>query len=339
MDSDPQIVLKTKYVLLTRAMYDALRSKKTSVPFSIDDAIRSGKENPDSSMGVYAGAPVSYDELGQLFEGAIAKYHNFNADEKHVSNMDSNLNLMDLDPTGERVISTRIRVGRNLAGFPFAPIITREQRAEVERKVVEVLNMLEGDLAGEYFSLENMPEDVRARLVADHFLFKKGDQYLESAGANRDWPASRGIFHNPAKTFLVWVNEEDQLRIISMQPGGNVQEVFARLAKAVNMLEQKLGFAQHERYGYLSSCPTNLGTAMRASVHIRIPKVSQRADFKEFCVSLGLSVRGIDGEHSESKGGIYDISNTRRLGLSEADGVRLVYEGVRQLLAEEYGLN
>ncbi len=338
VNNSSDYVLKTKYTALTRADYEALKAAGAGSAFSVDDAIRSGMENPESSVGIYAGEPSSYETLQSLYEPVISLYHQFEAGKRHVSDMDAaSLELENLDPTGERVLSTRIRVGRNLAGLPFAPMITEEQRREVETKAVSVLKSLEGELAGEYYSLEGMPEDVRQRLVNDHFLFKKGDRFLESAGANRHWPMSRGIFHNKDKTFLTWVNEEDHLRVISMQQGGDIQQVFSRLAKAVNELESKLGFSRHERYGYLSSCPTNLGTAMRASVHVKLPKVSQRPDFKEYCASLGLSVRGIHGEHSESEGGVYDISNTRRLGLSEADGVRLVHKGVKLLLAEEYG--
>lgn len=194
---------------------------------------------------------------------------------------------------------------------------------------------LTGDLAGDYYPLEGMSEDVRQRLVADHFLFKKGDRFLESAGANRDWPKSRGIFHTPDKKFLVWVNEEDQLRIISMEQGGSIKNVFGRLARAISAIEAKLPFAKHYRFGYLSSCPTNLGTAMRASVHVRLPNFSQSPEFKEFCSKTGLSIRGIHGEHSDSEGGVYDISNKRRLGLSEVDAVLLMYQGVKALIERE----
>ena len=113
----------------------------------------------------------------------------------------------------------------------------------------------------------------RQQLVKDHFLFKEGDKYLEAAGLNRDWPEGRGIFHNKDKTFLVWVNEEDQLRIISMQEGANVVETFERLARAIEQLETSLNFARDDQYGYLTSCPTNIGTGMRASVHIKLPNL------------------------------------------------------------------
>ena len=81
---------------------------------------------------------------------------------------------------------------------------------------MKALESFTGDLAGKYYPLNNLSEADRKKLIEDHFLFKEGDRFLEACGLNRDWPNGRGIFHNNEKTFLVWVNEEDQLRIISM---------------------------------------------------------------------------------------------------------------------------
>jgi len=113
-------------------------------------------------------------------------------------------------------------------------------------------------------------------LVADHFLFKEGDRFLEACGLNRDWPNGRGIFHNKEKSFLIWVNEEDQLRIISMQQGADLHEVFERLSRAISIIENEVEFQQDNHLGYITSCPTNLGTAMRASVHIKLPELSKK---------------------------------------------------------------
>merc|ERR1711892_83037 len=85
------------------------------------------------------------------------------------------------------------------------------------------LSKLTGDLAGSYYPLTGMDETIRQQLVDDHFLFVSGDRNLTVAGMERDWPEGRGIFHNAAKTFLLWVNEEDQTRIISMEKGGDVK--------------------------------------------------------------------------------------------------------------------
>merc|ERR1719150_3196402 len=208
---------------------------------------------------------------------------------------------------------------------------------ELEDKLKGILEDFKDDnLKGKYFPLAGMDEQTRKQLVADHFLFKKGDRFLESAGINNFWPKGRGIFFNDNKTFLVWINEEDQLRIISMEQGGNVKSVFNRLEKAVNVLCEKLEFAYNEKLGYLTACPTNIGCGERASVHIKIPKTSENEKvFDEIAAKNNLQIRGVDGEHSESKGGIYDVSNKRRLGITEWDGVKDLIKGCQELIESE----
>ena len=166
--------------------------------------------------------------------------------------------------------------------------------------------------------------------------FREGDRFLEACGCNRDWPSGRGIFHNADKTFLVWVNEEDQLRIISMQKGADIGAVFERLSRAAAHIETVAKFSHDDHLGYITSCPTNLGTALRASVHIKLPKLSARKDeFQAIADKYYVQIRGIHGEHSESEGGVYDISNRRRLGRSEVQLVQDMYDGVKAMIVRE----
>jgi creatine kinase/arginine kinase len=163
---------------------------------------------------------------------------------------------------------------------------------------------------------------------------------LESCGLNRDWPSGRGIFHNNDKTFLTWVNEEDQLRIISMQPGADILAVFTRLSKAATEIEKVAKFAHDDHLGYITSCPTNLGTALRASVHIKLPNLSTKNKklFNEIADKYYVQIRGIHGEHTETDDGVFDISNKRRLGRSERDLVQDMYDGVKALIKAEVEL-
>ena len=322
---------------LTPEIYNELKDKQTAYGFTLDRAIKSGISNPDSSIGAYAGDEESYKLFASLFDPIIDEYHGFGKDDQHVSNMDIKyLDIKDPDPDGQFILSTRIRVGRNMANMPLGSAITKEQRDSVESQAVEALSLLEGDLEGDYYPLLNMPKDIQDRLISDHFLFKEGDRFLDAAGLNRDWPSGRGIYHNRDKSFLVWINEEDQLRIISMQKGGDIAEVFSRLVNAIKSIEKRLSFSYSEHLGYITSCPTNLGTAMRASVHIALPNLSKDMDkFKSITDKHHLQIRGVHGEHSESQGGVYDISNRRRLGVTEVDAVLDMYHGVVALIKEE----
>ena len=325
---------------LTKEVFEELKDKKTSNGFTLEQAISSGVKNIDSGIGVYAGDKESYDLFAPLFDPIIKEYHGFEKSDKHISNFNpKDLKITNPDPNGQYILSTRIRVGRNLAGFPLGTIISKEQRDEVEKRVSDALKSFEGDLKGSYYPLKGMSKDIQEQLIKDHFLFKEGDRFLEAAGLNRDWPEGRGIFHNNDKTFLVWINEEDELRIISMQQGGDIKEVFDRLAKAVDFIQNSVEFMKSEHLGYITSCPTNLGTAMRASVHIKLPKLSRDMDlFKKITDKNHLQIRGIHGEHSESEGGIFDISNKRRLGVSEVDCAYDLYNGVKELIEVEKSL-
>ena len=325
---------------LTKEVFEELKDKKTANGFTLAQAINSGVVNIDSGIGVYAGDEESYTTFAPLFDKIIEDYHGFKPEDRHQSNLNPNdLNAPNPDPDGEFIISTRIRVGRNVANMPLGPAISKEQRDLVESIVVEGLKLLDGDLKGSYYPLYGMSKEVQDELIKEHFLFKEGDRFLDAAGLNRDWPEGRGIYHNRDKTFLVWVNEEDQLRIISMQKGGDIKEVFSRLVSAIESIESKVPFSYNEHIGYITSCPTNLGTAMRASVHIALPNLAKDMEaFKAITDKHHLQIRGIHGEHSQSEGGVYDISNRRRLGITEVQAVQDMHDGVVALIEAEKAL-
>ncbi len=325
---------------LTPEIFTELKNKKTGFDFTLEKAIHSGVQNIDSGIGVYAGDEESYTLFSPLFSPIIEAYHGFSAHDSHKSNLNpDDLSAPNPDKDGAYIVSTRIRVGRNIKDFPLGPAINKELRERVEKMVSSALASLDGELKGKYYPLLGMGEIVQAQLIEDHFLFKEGDRFLEAAGLNHNWPEGRGIYHNDEKTFLVWVNEEDQLRIISMQQGGDIKEVFTRLSAAIEKLEKQLEFSYNDHLGYITSCPTNLGTAMRASVHIKVPHLAKdMKKFKEITDKHHLQIRGIHGEHSESEGGVYDISNRRRLGITEVEAVQDMYDGVVALIKVEKAL-
>jgi len=284
----------------------------------------------------------SYKDFAEVFDPLIQEYHGISADAKHTSDMDVekiNGNIDDDVP----VKSVRIRVGRSIEGFGLSPGITKEQRLEQEKLMINAFAKLEADLSGTYYPLTGMDEAVRQQLVDDHFLFVSGDKNLIAAGMERDWPEGRGIYHNKEKTFLVWVNEEDQLRIISMQKGGDVKGVFERLARGINAVQKSVkdesgkDFQVSEKYGYLHSCPTNLGTGMRASVHVDLPGWTKEGlpALKKRCEELQLQPRGTRGESGGQTGITYDISNKHRLGYSEVELVQKMIDGVNTLWKED----
>ncbi|KAG1664054.1 Arginine kinase [Nymphon striatum] len=373
---------------LTADVFNAVKDKKTAMGATLLDIIQSGVENLDSGVGIYAPDAESYTMFAALFDPVIEDYHGgFKKTDKHPAKDFGDLaQLVDVDPEGKYVLSTRVRCGRSMKGYPFNPCLTEAQYSEMEKKVQSTLGSLEGELKGKYHPLTGMDKTTQQQLIDDHFLFKEGDRFLQTANACRYWPTGRGIYHNDAKTFLVWSNEEDHMRIISMQKGGNLKEVFGRLTnvkegsrnsrkierlpkvrqrvalcwkadevadgrlnhvwrikvplclkqKAVNQIEAKIPFSRDDRLGFLTFCPTNLGTTIRASVHIGLPKLAKdRTQLEAIAAKFNLQVRGTRGEHTESEGGVYDISNKRRMGLTEFQAVKEMQDGIIEMIKME----
>ncbi|XP_074031055.1 arginine kinase-like [Leptinotarsa decemlineata] len=335
--TDSKSLLK-KY--LTQEIFDKIKTKKTSFGSTLLDCVQSGFENPDSGIGIYAADPETYTIFEDIFNPIIEDYHvGFKKFSKHpTTDWGSIKDVGNVDPKGEFVVSTRVRCCRSLEGFPFNPCLTQNQYTEIESKMTNALSSLKGNLKGNYYPLTGMTKDIQQKLIDDHFLFKEGDRFLQSANACRFWPTGRGIFHNEDKTFLVWINEEDHVRIISLQKGGDLGQVYQRFVSAVTEIENKVTFMKNDRLGYLTFCPTNLGTTIRASVHIKVPKLAKdMAKLNELAEKYHLQVRGTRGEHSEAEDGIYDISNKRRLGLTEYEVIKEMYDGIVEIIKLEKG--
>uniref|UniRef100_A0A2K5KSL0 Creatine kinase M-type n=1 Tax=Cercocebus atys TaxID=9531 RepID=A0A2K5KSL0_CERAT len=220
--------------VLTLDLYKKLRDKETPSGFTLDDVIQTGVDNPGHpfimTVGCVAGDEESYEVFKELFDPIISDRHGgYKPTDKHKTDLNHE-NLKggdDLDP--HYVLSSRVRTGRSIKGYTLPPHCSRGERRAVEKLSVEALNSLTGEFKGKYYPLKSMTEKEQQQLIDDHFLFDKPvSPLLLASGMARDWPDARGIWHNDNKSFLVWVNEEDHLRVISMEKGGNMKEVFRR---------------------------------------------------------------------------------------------------------------
>jgi creatine kinase len=164
----------------------------------------------------------------------------------------------------------------------------------------------------------------------------------------RHWPDGRGVFENNNKNLFVWVGEEDHLRIVSMQgsrdapsaEGKNIKEVTARFMNACAEVQKVLkaegaDFMHNDHLGWVLTCPSNLGTGLRAGTMVKLPKVSARDDWKALCAKMGLQARGTGGVDSANVGGTWDVSNADRIGKGEVDLVNTLIEGAAQLVKWE----
>lgn len=232
--------------------------------------------------------------------------------------------------------------------FPLNPGGTRKTREDIAALMQKVYDGLEGDLAGEFFLHSTMSEEQRQALIDGHQLFRGKDKMQAASGYHEHWPHGRGVFHSPTKEFVNWVNEGDHLRIISMEMGSDVSRVFSRLSAGAAAIEKGVRaatgvpegeevFMMHPKFGAVTCCPSNIGTGMRASVHMKIPKLIAKVGFEaidKMARERNCQVRGSSGEHSEVVDRI-GISNWRRIGLPEYELVQDMIEAANWLAEEE----
>ena len=319
---------------LSKALFEKLKNKKTSSGYTLSHAIHSGILNLDSDIGIYAGDAASYDTFSEIFDLIIADYHSFTQEKRHITDI-SYCNLPPLDPESKYIISSRIRVARNIDNFPFTPFISSDQRYKVEQLIIEATKKLPKNLQGKYFQLKDILNST-TNPMKTNFFPKKGDRFQKAAGITRGFPESRGVFIAEDKKFMIWINEEDHLRIISLESGSDIANTFNRLSVAIKILEKNLRFSFNSKHGYLTSCPSNIGISMRASVHIKLPKLcNQQELLYKTAEESGLQIRGTSGEKSSIEDFIFDISNKQRLGISEKNCLTILSKGIHRIISLE----
>eukprot|EP00752_Nemacystus_decipiens_P011223 g9973.t1 len=341
--------LAANVLLNSPDLYTKYCNTATSSGFTFDNAIQAGLDAPHLGVGAVAGDEESYETFKDFMDAVIEGWHGYKPSDKHKIDIDANnikLSPEQAAKFDQYVISTRIRAGRSIRGLPLPPGTNRAQRRKVEKLLRNGLTRMTGEMKGKYYPLGGMTDAEEQELIDDHFLFQKPSprNVLANCGAARDWPDGRGIFHNEKKDFLVWVNEEDHMRVISMEQGGNIKNVFARWSAAVGEVENALkaeGFEYmyNEHLGNVCTCPSNLGTGLRASVMLKLPKLYKAwgvHKLEAYCDSLGVQARGAKGEHSPpGPSGEFDISNKARIGYSEVELVQQMIDGVDKLIKLE----
>jgi creatine kinase len=342
-------------------LYGQLKDKKTAMGVGLAKCIKTGIDNKGHHMiktvGLVGGDEESYTLFKDLFDPVISDRHNgFAADAVHPTCLDlSKVHTTKLDPSGKYVLTARVRTGRSIRGFRLPPACQFEERRELEKIIVKGLARLEGDLKGDYFPLhgsrsfadkpEGMTTEKEQELRDSGNLFQEPDStLLLSSGCGRHWPDARGIYHNNDKNCFVWVNEEDHMRIVSMQKGDDIQAVFSRFVRLCDevqkvLKEENADFMHSEHLGYILACPSNLGTGLRAGALVKIPLLSAKKEFKGWLGKMGLQARGKGGVDAEANAdGIFDISNADRLGKSEVDLVNIMIDGVAKCVELEQKL-
>lgn len=221
------------------------------------------------------------------------------------------------------VLSTRVRLARNITGYPFPGKMTDEQKKEVIEKV-------KGAFGDEWDKIEfdKIGEDERAEMLDRHLVSR---EFLHANG-------EKLLVKNDEKSVYIMTPEEDHLRIQSVVAGYDIDAAMAAAFEAEEQADRSLGFAYNEQYGYITHCPTNVGTGMRISVMVHLPAYTARRGMRDLALQLariGMTVRGMGGEGSGSEAGLYQISNQTTLGISEEDTAKKIREVVDQIIKNE----
>jgi len=218
-------------------------------------------------------------------------------------------------PVSDVVASCRVRIARNIAGFPFVSRASPTQLAELVVLLRSVLLDEDVETSMKWIDLDTSPALTRRLLAERHLISRQ----------HADQQFSRAVAISPDETLSVMVNEEDHLRVQVLGPGLQLDRLHARLDELDDRIERRVDYAFHRRWGYLTACPTNVGTGIRFSAMMHLPAVRMTKDIdkvKRAAKDLHLAVRGSYGEGSESAGDFYQVSNQVTLGRSEAELAR-----------------
>lgn len=223
------------------------------------------------------------------------------------------------------VVSSRVRLARNLAELPFPPRFDQQHAKSVLERVAKVAAVCLPECRVLYFS--DLPKVEREILAENHLISKEhGENELGALLLNENGSLS------------LMINEEDHLRIQSILSGLDLEKAWALADETDDLLAEKLDFAYDSKLGYLTSCPTNVGTGMRASVMLHLPALSYTGSLPLILRSvnkLGLAVRGVYGEGSEMDGNMVQISNQRTLGSKEEEIIDRVKRVTLQIVEQE----
>ncbi len=219
-------------------------------------------------------------------------------------------------PEGDAVISTRIRLARNLKDIPFPSLMTNEQRIELKERVKNVILNSNTPFAKslKYIDINDVPKNEIGAMVERHIISR------EFAQSNKE----RAIILSEDESISIMIGEEDHIRIQVILAGLQLEKAYDIAERIDTLLYDSLHFAFDSQLGFLTECPTNLGTGLRASVMLHLPLTEKSkgiSTLSDTISKIGFTVRGMYGEGTKASGSLYQISNQITLGISEKNAL------------------
>ncbi len=236
--------------------------------------------------------------------------------------------LRGTGPESDIVVSSRIRLARNLADFPFTNRSSTHQKGEIEAMLRDRVARLNGGIQLHYIQVHSLSPLDRQFLVERQLISR---EHAASEG-------QRGVAIETRETRSIMINEEDHLRLQVLRSGFALDEAWEDIDKLDDLIEQQVNYAYSDEFGYLTACPTNVGTGMRASVMLHLPALHLTKQIEKVFRALqkiNLAVRGLYGEGTRASGDFYQISNQVTLGKSEPDVLKEIREVIPQIFHYE----
>ena len=225
----------------------------------------------------------------------------------------------------EVVVSTRVRLARNLSDFPFPVRMSEKEKLELCEKVSKVAKEI---MDFDRIDMRNLTKTQSVSLVEQHLI---SPEFVSQ-------PVGKTLLLSKDKTVSIMLNEEDHIRLQVIKSGLCLSEAYELADEIDTKLSKKLNFAFSQKLGYLTQCPTNLGTGMRASVMLHLPALQKSRAVSRIASNLsklGLTIRGIYGESTEPEGAMYQLSNQVSLGISEQSAIDNLKNIASQLATQE----
>lgn len=236
-----------------------------------------------------------------------------------------------LDGTGldeDVVVSTRLRLARNLANYRFPNFMNNDEAEAVTNEILNCMKDNVYEVPYKFYRIRDLSDTERSAFVEDHLISPNLANNLNTGSF---------LLRNDEKA-TVMINEEDHIRIQVLLPGLNFEKGWEMASSIDDSLEGKVEYAYHEKFGYLTACPTNVGTGLRASVMVHLPCITMTGHINsiiEELTKIGLTVRGIYGEGTKALGNIFQISNQTTLGESEEEIIKKLNRVVREIISRE----
>eukprot|EP00930_Biecheleria_cincta_P045992 TRINITY_DN3170_c0_g1_i2.p1 TRINITY_DN3170_c0_g1~~TRINITY_DN3170_c0_g1_i2.p1 ORF type:complete len:2091 (-),score=594.53 TRINITY_DN3170_c0_g1_i2:131-6403(-) len=294
-------------------LYTRLKVRQTTLGTRVDRCIKAGIDTAickeiEGDVSLFAGDAECYDTFSELFDVIVARLHGMlgpgqvalsmkparREDLRTVSGKGPSSKR--LDPSGKIVQSVKVRAVRNIKGFRFIPAMSRQERSEVESLMAKAMRGLAPAVKGVYLPLKfsrsyahragGMDDFEQRRLKQHGLLFGAPlSDSVPASGSCRGWPNGRGIFMESERSLAVWVNQQEHVTMVTIQPGDDLQKAYRDIQRSLDGLAEVLrrskpgndlqAFAYSERLGFLTSSPTNLGTGLRASVVLKVPNLTK----------------------------------------------------------------